>query len=318
VTDISTQAAEWLVRLSDESRSDSSYAEFERWKNADPEHAKAADRMERLLGDIERLPTRAAHSALDAASRKDGRDWTALVRTLCILLLAVLPLLLLQPQQHWRIWLADQRTATGEWSTHVLSDQSTLLLGSASAVNIAFDGQVRHIELLRGEMLIDVAPDAGRPLVVTTTHGQLRALGTRFAVQREKNATQLVVLESKVRVTQAHENTSVDIATGERVTLFKDSRGPVEKIDGARFERAWRARQLVADDLPLPEVLQNLSRHHPAHIHFNERELANLRVMAVLPLDDPERALRLLEESFPLHIKRHGPWWLSVQLASGP
>jgi transmembrane sensor len=45
-------------------------------------------------------------------------------------------------------------TATGERRTLLLPDGSRLVLNTASAVNIAFDANARHIRLVAGEILV--------------------------------------------------------------------------------------------------------------------------------------------------------------------
>ena len=99
--------------------------------------------------------------------------------------------------------MADLRTATGRWETRTLADGTRITQGSASAVNLRYDERRRVIELVRGEILMDVAPDAARPFLVETVHGSIQALGTRFVVDHQAGATVLSMIESRVSVQTA-------------------------------------------------------------------------------------------------------------------
>ena len=47
------------------------------------------------------------------------------------------------------------------------------------------------------------------------------------------------------------------------------------------------------------------------------RDRAGMQVNAVLPLDDPDRALQLLASSFPIRVRTMTPWVVIVDRA-GP
>ncbi|MBH1994165.1 MAG: FecR domain-containing protein, partial [Burkholderiales bacterium] len=194
--------------------------------------------------------------------------------------------------------LADLRSPTGQWSTHTLADGSRLTLASGSAVNVRFNAGERHVELVRGDILVDVAKDAQRPFIVDSKQAAIRALGTRFTVRREDGATILSMLESKV-LAQVPQHPAVVVQAGQRTRITDDGVGPLTSIDAASVQDAWRARQLVVDDLPLAEVLDELARHRPGQLHYDRAQIAGIRVAAVLPLDDTDKALQLLIDNFP-------------------
>ena len=194
--------------------------------------------------------------------------------------------------------LADLRSPTGQWQTHTLADGSRLTLGSNSAVNLHFSAGERHVELLRGDILVDVAKDAQRPFIVDSGHAAIRALGTRFTVRRDGGATLLNMLESTVSAQVPRHPASI-VQAGQRARITRDGVGTLTAIDAASVQEAWRAHQLVVDDLPLAEVLDELARHRPGQLHYDRAQIAGIRVAAVLPLDDTDKALQLLIDNFP-------------------
>ena len=194
--------------------------------------------------------------------------------------------------------LADLRSPTGQWQTHTLADGSRLTLAGGSAVNVRFNAGERHVELVRGDILVDVAKDAQRPFIVDSGQAAIRALGTRFTVRKEDGATILSMLESTVSA-QVPQHRAVVVQAGQRARITDDGVGPLTSIDAASVQQAWRAHQLVVDDLPLADVLDELARHRPGQLHYDRAQIDGIRVAAVLPLDDTDKALQLLIDNFP-------------------
>lgn len=72
------------------------------------------------------------------------------------------------------------------------------------------------------------------------------------------------------------------------------------------------ASPMVVDNQPLTLVLDEISRHRRGHLQFDRQALANLRVSAVLPLDNTDRALQLIAETLPVTIKTYSPWLVVI------
>ena len=300
------QAARWIVRLSADDRAerDTAQAGFAAWKAADPLHASAAAGMENLLRQLSAVrepaggdhrPARAALAAIAPKRPRQRLRQLAAASAVAVLLLLTGALLIGERPAYL---LADLRSPTGQWSTHTLADGSRLTLAGGSAVNVRFNAGERHVELVRGDILVDVAKDAQRPFFVDSGQAAIRALGTRFSVRSEDGATILSMLESKV-LAQVPHHPAVVVQAGQRTRITDDGVGPLTAIDAASVQDAWRARQLVVDDLPLAEVLDELARHRPGQLHYDRAQIAGIRVAAVLPLDDTDKALQLLIDNFP-------------------
>ena len=303
-TDIAAeQAARWIVQLSadDTAERDMARAGFAAWKAADPLHATVAAGMENLLRQLHAVrepaggdhrPARAALAAI-APKRQRLRQLAAASAVAVLVLTGALVL-----GERPAYLLADLRSPTGQWQTHTLADGSRLTLAGGSAVNVRFNAGERHVELVLGDILVDVAKDAQRPFIVDSKQAAIRALGTRFAVRREDDATILSMLESTVSA-QVPQHRAVVVQAGQRTRITDDGVGPLTSIDATSVQQAWRAHQLVVDDRPLPEVLDELARHRPGQLRYDRAQLAHIRVAAVLPLDDTDQALQLLLDNFP-------------------
>ncbi|WP_333877731.1 FecR family protein [Methylobacter sp.] len=322
------QAADWIVRLTADDPGERILAQagYDAWKQADPRHAEAALRIEHVVQRMHAVRsdgvTQPARSALHAAFCGKARR-TGVRRTATALVLAgvfALPVWLTVQAYPPAYLLADIRTATGEWNSRMLADGTQITLSTRSAVNLSFDEKSRTIELVSGEILVDVAPDSARPFIVETAHARIRALGTRFAVSRETGFTVLTMLESKVAI-KAAQQADINVAdgrviiAGQRVRISADSIGPVEGIDVRSVQESWNFHQLVVADRPLPDVLDELSRHRPGRIQYRREKLADIKVSAVLPLNDTDKALQLLAASFPgLRIRTMTPYLVMVDV----
>ncbi|WZB74169.1 FecR domain-containing protein [Achromobacter insuavis] len=85
----------------------------------------------------------------------------------------------------------------------MLPDGSRVWLNTASAFNRDFQPGLRRLHLVAGEILIETGTDKDRPFVVDTAEGRLRALGTRFTVRQEADATLLAVYQGAVEIRTA-------------------------------------------------------------------------------------------------------------------
>lgn len=324
------QAAQWIVALTGDDEAGCTRARegFEAWKRADPRHAAAAQGMEQLLGQLHAARSgpagsRPARAALQASAGPGRRRAGTRARRAgaALMLAAALALPAWVALQAWPpgYLMADMRASTGQWQTRALPDGTRITLASGSAVNLRYDERSRTVELVQGEILVDVARDASRPFVVETAQGRLQALGTRFVVDRQSAATVLSVLESRVAAQAvAADQGRATVEAGQRVRITGQGLGPVESIDARGLSDAWRSHQLVVNDQPLAEVLDALARHRPGHIRYDSAQIRHLQVSAVLPLDDTDRALQLLLSSFPgLRIRQVMPWLVLVDAPGG-
>ena len=334
---VAEQAAAWLVRLDSEDTHEREAARlgFEAWKADDPRHAQAAARLQAFVAQVRQIGQqapddgRAARAALDAAHgkarqsrrrRTAARAGGALALVLALALPSWLAVHSYPPANLW----ADLHSNGGQWVEHRLSDGSVVTLSGVSAINYRFDEASRVVELVRGSLLIEVAKDASRPFYVQTPLGRIQALGTRFVVRYDDGGMTLEMLESRVAVqTPAPSKSGAGqgrvVDAGQRLHIGRDGRQALGAVDTRAIEQGWRQHQLVVDDRPLPEVLDQLARHHPGPMHFDREALERIRVSGVLPLDDTAKALRLLQRNFPeLRVRAvAGRWvWIDLQPAS--
>ena len=309
------QAAEWYALLSSEDVIDGDRERWRAWLDDDPAHRNAWRRLEAIRRRFEPLqstpdPRRTSDELLDANKRVNQRRTVlkSLVGT-GVLGWAVwhytqLPLMV-------SAWQADHHTITGETRRLQLADGSRIWLNTATALQQRFDARMRGLQLLSGEILVETASDPSRPFTVETPDGRLRALGTRFTVRLYPEHTLLAVYEGAVEIL-TREGAKVTLNAGHQTRFTAATPGISEPADPAR--EAWIRGVLVAKDITLREMVEELRRYRNGHLGLAP-EIESLRVYGSFPLADTDAALDLLAAALPVRIQRTLPWWVSIEAA---
>ena len=303
-------AIAWQLSLDSGDGSTVEREEFSKWLASDEEHARAW----RQLGMLDQRfsvasgPARAAllqsRHGIRQRVRKLGRGLASIVLVCGLALFAgerYVPI-------HY--WLADQRTATGEQRTLKLADGTRVNLNTHSAIDVRFDETRRLIVLQAGEILVETGHDDSRPLYVQTRDGSLRALGTRFIVKREDDATRLSVLQSAVAAQPEALHQEQVFKAGQQVLMRSDGLGPLLAVTPATD--AWTRGMLVVDNARLGDVIAELARYRTGYLGV-DKSVADLRITGSFPLHDTTLALNALLPTLPVQIEQHTPWWVTVK-----
>ncbi|MCO2065754.1 FecR family protein [Pseudomonas aeruginosa] len=269
------EAAEWLVRLQDSGCTDDTRQACAQWRQRSPQHAHAWERAERLLQCLGRLPPALA---LPTLGRERGLDRRRAIKHLALVLGGASLGRATWQAEPLRDWLADQRTGVGEQRRLTLPDGSLLTLNTDSAVDLAFDASQRLVRLLRGEIFVDSRADP-RPFRVATAEARLHAGAARFNVRQELAA------------------------------LGADGEARRLAFDG--LPDAWTRGMLMADRMPLAEVLAELARYRRGVLRCDP-QLARLAVSGAYPLLDLRRTLGMLQATYPLKVRGVTDYWISL------
>lgn len=207
-----------------------------------------------------------------------------------------------------RSWRADHRTGVGEYKEMVLADGSHIWLNTNSAINIDYNTQHRHITLVQGEILINTAMDRHqRPFFVSSQHGRMQALGTRFNVYQTAIDTELSVYDGRVAITtKTHQHT---IGASEQATF--DDTNEIQLSIVSSDKSAWTKGVIVADQMTLGELVTELSRYQHGYLGVSP-DISTLPVVGSFPTTNLERALAMLSASLPVKVRSISPWWVSV------
>ncbi|WP_192558162.1 FecR domain-containing protein [Pseudomonas allokribbensis] len=304
------EAAQWMALLQSGDVSLQERAAFDVWRAADPRHQQIIEQMGGGLSllrhsNLRGLPRESVLHSLNAPSSSRRRFISGSLSVLGIAVLAGL----LGRRYGWLPEAGELSTGTGERRQFTLEDGSALTLNARSRVVPRFDNVERLLALRSGELLVDVAKNLARPFVVETEHGRMRALGTRFLVQRGEDSTRLVMLHSQVEVVTAS-GARQAVEAGESLLFNGQEILALERSKGQ--ESAWVQGRLEVRDRPLSEVIDSLRSYRRGILHLSP-DVAGLRLSGLYPLDDSDRTLQLLERSLPIRVTWHNPYWVSIE-----
>lgn len=304
------EAIDWMVRFRAGQPDQRLHTRFDQWLASDPSHGEAWERLQARLGNhydtLRNLERRAPGQAGEArqlllqpaTTRRD------VLRGFLGVGLLGGGLWLAGRSQPGQALLADLHTGSKR-GHFTLADGSQLHLNAGSAADLDFDASRRLLHLRHGELVVQVAKDTTRPFIVRTAQGEVRALGTRFLVRQEADATRVIVLEHTVRLTLRDGSHSLDLQQGE-AALLRPQR--IDALGAGQVHRAdWLDGRLNVLDEPLGEVVDALRPYQPGLIRVSP-EIRDLRVQGVFLLDDPQRTLTALAETLPISVDRYGPW----------
>ncbi|WP_455922045.1 FecR domain-containing protein [Pseudomonas putida] len=303
-------AIEWQLSL--DGSNPTQQAEFALWYAAHEEHARAWQQLGMLDQRLRVAPAagrKALLSSTGSARQRVRKLGSGLASVVLVLGLATLGLKKLQPLDYW---LADQRTATGEQRTLTLADGTEVELNTHSAIDVRFDQEQRLIVLHEGEIMVHTGHPAGeqRPLIVETSDGRLRALGTRFLVRREAEGTRLSVLQSAVAAHARELPGEVVLHEGQQMLMQRSALG--EAVALTPGADAWTRGMLVVDNARLGDLAHELSRYRTGYLGVSPK-VADLRITGSFPLKDTDLALRALLPTLPIQIQQHTRWWVSLE-----
>lgn len=308
-------AVDWLIRFESDNMTDGERRAFEQWRAADPSHELAWNRVAGLLNEslsVVRDAGLRAPGQVQAAQRAllNTRRRKLLRGALVFAGVGSASALLAERQIAVGQLLADLQTGTGQRQTFALADGSSVQLNARSAVDIDFNQDRRQLRLRTGELIASVAPDASRPFTVQTSHGMVRALGTRFLVSQLDTQSQVVVLEHSVEL-RTHDGRQMRLREGEGATFSADR---IDRIAGnASAQAAWSDGMLAVENASLAEIVAALKPYYSGYIRLSP-EAAGLRTFGVFPLDDPAHVLRTLAHTLPLQMHQYGNWLISIDV----
>lgn len=281
-------------------------AAFERWRDADPRHAEAYDRIAAIWNQAGRLSRSPAAGKVQADTRP-GRP-RALGFALAASLAAVVLVTSLLLGSRWLPSSAPERSAmvfaaaVGEIKEVDLPDGSRLTLDSASRVEAAFTEAERKLTLREGRARFQVAHET-RPFVVRAGTSEVVATGTLFDVSLIGGRTTVLLLEGSVEVRAKDDRRKLErLAPGQKLILAASA--PAERRPAARGEAAWPTRMLEFDDTRLDEAAALANRYGKVQLRLGDERIRGLRVSGAFRAGDVAGFAQSLATAFDLRVVR--------------
>ncbi|ODP32881.1 FecR family protein [Pandoraea sp. ISTKB] len=330
------EAAQWFAKSHGAALSPREAAARDAWLAADPLHraeyaalqrvwqaaaAVPVERLRQLTASPESQPT-VGTPALDAVPRR-SRKWVAAALTL-VLGVAVGTVLLRTPalspgdatQASRPSAPADGdgtqafATRAGERRTVVLADGTSVELSTRTSIRVHYGSERRDVTLVEGEAMFSVTHNPSRPFVVDAGNGKITVTGTRFDVRRVSPGVVVSVESGSVKVDGRPaaspgnaQSPTVLLTRGAGTTIRPDgSVMPAHPID-LTSSLAWREGKLVFQNVPLADVVAEVSRYRESPVTVADNATGQLRVSSVFSTDNTDGLLAALPEFLPVTVR---------------
>jgi len=277
------QAANWIARLGTRTISLDTVQAFAKWREV-PENAEAYRRAEQLWtqsGELAGDPDIQA-ALQQAQQRRPRRFGSREVRA--IGLTAALAATLAAGFVFWE-GRNTYSTGIGEQRTLQLADGSRVRLDTASRMRVRFTAGERRIELTQGQALFEVAHNAARPFVVSTTDASVTAVGTVFEVRRVGSETRVVLLSGAGDVAQSAAPAAPQRLKPNQQSAIRAGTARISTVN-ADVATSWTDGQLTFVDTPLVDAVAEMNRYLTAPIILDAPASANTPINGVFRSGD--------------------------------
>lgn len=296
-------ALAWVVRLHSGHTSDQDRRACEAWQRVSPAHQHAFLEASTLWEEIGHAnPTLPSTSRIVRPAGSPSPRWRPRLRRWSLVACFILaigwfswePLL-----DQFRFQTAHHRTAVGQQEQVVLQDGTQLMLNTDTALNVVFSPQRREVDLLKGEAAFAVTPDSTRPFTVRSQDTAATALGTKFVVQTRNDSVTVTVSEHAVQVSSlnSHAALHVVVREGQQISYSTNGGWSTPQSVDANQTSAWQRGKMIFQAQPLGAVVADLNRYRHGHIFILNPSLRSLPVTGVFEIDDPDSALRVIEQT---------------------
>jgi|GEM_PF-4819612 len=130
-----------------------------------------------------------------------------------------------------------------------LSDATVIQLRPETRLRVIVEGKQKRLRLLTGRMEATVAPQpAGNPMLLNTSHAEVKVVGTRFVLHESTAATGLEVQEGKIRLTR-QDGAALDVPAGNSVRAQEKDTQPMQLTKLAEVSEGLISRWTFDENL---------------------------------------------------------------------
>lgn len=297
------QALRWVIRCSAGPLPERQQRTLQRWLRADPQHVLAWRKQQAFWRGLDAAGPEVLAALPELTEDRQGLRPIAPRRRLPWLLASAAAVVLMVAAAPHALLLARSDLHSTDAPRMVqLEDGSIAVLDAGTALAIEFDGQQRHLRLLRGQAWFQVAHEA-RPFQVEAAGGQIRDIGTAFSVSMQDTTVLTQVSEGGVDVRPG--DGSVQRLHAGQARVFRDGRWlqPVQLEDTATMA-PWRRGEVVIDDQPAAQAIADLARYRRAPVWVLGGQGASVRVSGLFHLQQSETAINAVAAQAGLRVQR--------------
>ncbi|MDR6708798.1 MULTISPECIES: FecR family protein [unclassified Novosphingobium] len=290
-----------------ESDTPQAWNEAYRWVEQDPAHGVAFAKAEaswEMAGTL-RAPTRADNDAVvhgvgandDMAADGDEAPANPSRRRFAAMAAGV-GLVAAAGGAIWRYaGPARYSTAVGETRLIQLPDGSKVRLNTDSAIDVAFEREIRQVHFVRGEAHFRIARDASRPFLISARDGDVETTGTDMNLRVRPDLTELTVLDGKVAVLD-HGRTLTEVSSGSSAMMRAAAISVVPLPKGELAQKtAWQQGEIYLQGETLAQAVEEFNRYRRAPMVISDPRIANIRVGGMFSARNSDDFIATIHES---------------------
>jgi transmembrane sensor len=204
-------------------------------------------------------------------------------------------------------------TAHSQQAAWRLPDGSTLHLNTGGSATVRYSTTERVIDLNRGQALFEVARGDRRRFRVSAGEAQVLAVGTEFDVYRRRDVTLVTVVEGTITVSVGEPpppngvvppGPLLRVSAGRQAGVEAGKLWPEPIAVDAKAAVAWLQHQIVAEDRPLGEIVEEFNRYARVSIEIDDPALRALRVSGRFDVYDTESFVAFLSSLDGVAVER--------------
>lgn len=199
-------------------------------------------------------------------------------------------------------------TPVGGEYRFILSDKSTICLNSQTTIRFPdkFANNKREIELLQGEIYLDVNSASGTPFFVQVKGLKIRVLGTSFNVSTYDNVYQTTLVQGAVEVSFDTGKTYT-LKPSEQLNFEPETdRVQIRQVDTDQYT-SWVDGRIVFKDETIESIMNKLSRWYNFSVIYDNPELKTYKFgVHVNKYNNIETFLTVLKATGKLNFEVNG------------
>ncbi|MBT1710975.1 DUF4974 domain-containing protein [Fulvivirgaceae bacterium PWU5] len=195
-----------------------------------------------------------------------------------------------------------QVTARGHRTFVTLDDGTKIWLNAESRLTYpkSFRGEETREVQLEGEAYFDVAENKQKPFIVHTSDIRIKVLGTSFNVKSygKDRTIQTTLIKGKVTIESSVDSAKLTLMPNQQAVFEKESKILfLEHKDEAADYTSWRDGQLLFDDRPLSDIVNELERWFNVTIEVEDHASLNCHFSAKVDNKTLEQVLELFKDA---------------------
>lgn len=198
----------------------------------------------------------------------------------------------------WR-YVMPERYSTGIGETRMvqLPDGSKVRLNTDSAIDVAFEKEIRQVRFVKGEAHFRIARDSARPFLISARDGDVESSGTELNLRVRPDLTELTVLDGKVAVLD-HGRTLTEVSSGSSAMMRAAAISVIPLPKGELAQKiAWQQGEIYLQGETLAQAVEEFNRYRKTPMVISDSRIANIRVGGMFSARNSDDFIATIHES---------------------